>query len=50
MVIKEVIVKAVEEVEIKVIIKAEANIKVKDAAVELKDEEVTIALIIGYRH
>ena len=29
-------------------IKAEANIKVKDAAVELKKEKVTIALIIGY--
>ena len=34
----------VEEVAIKV----GANIEVKDAAVELKEEEVTIALIIGY--
>ena len=39
---------AVEEVEVEVAIKAEANIKVKDAAVELKEEEVTIALVIGY--
>jgi hypothetical protein len=36
----------VEEVAIKI----EANIKVKDAAVELEEEEVTIALVIGYRH
>jgi hypothetical protein len=31
-----------------VAIKAGANIEVKDMAVELKEEEVTIALIIGY--
>ena len=38
-----------DEVE-EIVIKAEANIKVKDAAIELKEEEVTIALIIGYCH
>jgi hypothetical protein len=38
----------VEEVEVEVVIKAEANIEVKDAAIELKEEEVTIALVIGY--
>ena len=31
-----------------VAIKIRANIKVKDAVVELKEEEVTITLIIGY--
>ena len=39
---------AVEEVKVEVAIKAGANIKVEDAVVELKEEEVTIALIIGY--
>ena len=39
---------AVEEVVEEVAIKAGANIEVKDAAVELKEEEVTIALVIGY--
>jgi hypothetical protein len=33
-----------------VAIKVGANIEVKDAVVELKEEEVTIALIIGYYH
>jgi hypothetical protein len=41
---------AVKEVEIEVAIKAGANIEVEDAAVELKEEEVTIALIIGHCH
>ena len=36
-----------DEVE-EIVIKAEANIKVKDAAIELKEEEVTITLVIGY--
>ena len=41
--------KAVEEDEAKeVAIKAEANIEVKDVVIELKEEEVTIALIISY--
>ena len=31
-----------------VAIKIGANIKVKDTAIELKEEEVTITLIIGY--
>jgi hypothetical protein len=39
----------VDEVE-EVAIKARANIEVEDAAVELKEEEVTIALIIGHHH
>jgi hypothetical protein len=33
-----------------VTIKAEANIEIKNVVVELKEEEVTIALIIGYYH
>jgi hypothetical protein len=33
-----------------VAIKAGANIEVKDTVVELKEEEVTITLIIGYYH
>jgi hypothetical protein len=33
-----------------VAIKAGANIEVKDAAIKLKEEEVTIALIIGHHH
>jgi hypothetical protein len=33
-----------------VAIKTEANIEVKDAAIELKEEEVTIALVIGHRY
>jgi hypothetical protein len=41
---------AVEEVEVEVAIKAGANIEVEDAAVELKEEEVTIALVIGHHH
>jgi hypothetical protein len=32
----------------KVVIKIRANIKVKDVAIELKEEEVIIALIIDY--
>ena len=36
-----------DEVE-EVAIKVGANIEVKDAMVKLKEEEVTIALIIGY--
>jgi hypothetical protein len=41
--------KAVEEDEAKeVAIKAEANIEVEDVVIELKKEEVTITLIIGY--
>ena len=36
----------VEEVAIKI----GANIKVKDTAIELKEEEVIIALIIGHYH
>jgi hypothetical protein len=39
---------AVKEVEVEVAIKAGANIEVKDMAIELKEEEVTIALVIGY--
>ena len=40
---------AVEEDEVvEVAIKAGANIEVKDAVLELKEEEVTIALVIGY--
>jgi hypothetical protein len=39
----------VDKVE-EVAIKAEANIEVKDAAIELKEEEVTIALVIGHHH
>ena len=42
--------RAVEEVKVEVAIKAKGYIKVKDAAIELKEEEVTIALIIGYCH
>jgi hypothetical protein len=38
-----------DEVE-EVAIKAGANIEVEDAAVELKEEEVTIALVIGHNH
>jgi hypothetical protein len=38
-----------DEVE-EVAIKAGANIEVEDAAVELEEEEVTIALVIGHRH
>jgi hypothetical protein len=41
---------AVKEVEEEVAIKAGANIEVEDVAVELKEEEVTIALIIGHYH
>jgi hypothetical protein len=37
----------VDEVE-EVAVKAGANIEVEDAAVELEEEEVTIALIIGH--
>ena len=33
-----------------VAIKAGANIEVENAAIELKEEEVTIALVIGHRH
>ena len=36
-----------DEVE-EVAIKVEANIEVEDVVVELKEEEVTIALVIGY--
>jgi hypothetical protein len=39
---------AVKEVKVEVAIKAGANIEVKDTVVELKKEEVTITLIIGY--
>ena len=42
--------RAVEEVKVEVAIKAGANIEVEDAAVELKEEEVTIALVIGHYH
>jgi hypothetical protein len=38
-----------DEVE-EVAIEAGANIEVKDAAVELKEEEVTIALVIDHHH
>jgi hypothetical protein len=42
--------KAIEENEAKeIVIKTEANIEVKDAALEV-EEEVIIALIIGYCH
>jgi hypothetical protein len=41
---------AVEEVKVEVAIKAGANIEVEDAAVELEEEEVTIALVIGHYH
>jgi hypothetical protein len=42
---------AVKADEVKeIVIKAEANIKVKNTAVELKEEEVTIVLIIDYYH
>jgi len=40
---------AVKKVEVKVAIEAEANIEVKDMAVEV-EKEVTIALVIGYYH
>jgi hypothetical protein len=33
---------------VEVAIKTGANIEVEDAAIELKEEEVTIALVIGY--
>jgi hypothetical protein len=49
-VVEAVEVEAVKEVEVEVAIKAGANIEVEDAAIELKEEEVTIALIIGHRH
>jgi hypothetical protein len=42
--------RAVKEVEVEVAIKAGANIEVKDAAIELKKEEVIIALVIGHHH
>jgi hypothetical protein len=38
-----------DEVE-EVAIEVRANIEVEDAAVELEEEEVTIALVIGYCH
>ena len=41
---------AVEEVVEEVAIEARANIEVEDTAVELEEEEVTIALVIGHRH
>ena len=41
---------AVKEVKVEVAIKADANIEVKDAMVKLKEEEVTIALVIGHYH
>jgi hypothetical protein len=51
------VVKAVKEVEAvkadevkEVAIKVEANIKVEDAAIKLKEKKVTITLIIGYYH
>jgi hypothetical protein len=48
-VIKTVEAEVVKVDEVKeVAIKAEVNIKVKDVVIELKEEEVTIALIIGY--
>ena len=48
-VVEEVIVKVVKVNKVKeVAIKAGVNIEVKDIVVELKEEEVTIALIIGY--
>jgi hypothetical protein len=50
-VVKEVIVEAVKADKVEeVAIKAGANIEVKNAAVELKEEEVTITLVIGYYH
>ena len=50
-VVEEVIVKVVKVNKVKeVAIKAGANIEVKDTAIELKEEEVTITLIIGYYH
>ena len=39
----------VDKVE-EVAIKAGVNIEVEDTAIELKEEEVTITLIIGYYH
>ena len=39
---------AVEEVEVEVAIEVGANIEVEDMVVELKEEEVIIALIIGH--
>jgi hypothetical protein len=48
-VIEAIEVEAVKEVKVEVAIKVEANIEVKDTAVEVK-EEVTITLIIGYYH
>jgi hypothetical protein len=50
------VVKAIEAEAVKadkveeIAIKARVNIKVKDAAIELKEEEVTITLIIGHHH
>ena len=48
--VKAIEAEAVKKVEVKVAIKAGANIEVKDAAIELKEEKVTIALIIGHYH
>jgi hypothetical protein len=39
---------AVEEVKVKVAIEVGANIEVKDTAVKLEEEKVTITLVIGY--
>ena len=40
--------RVVKEVEVEVAIKARANIEVEDAVIELKEEKVIIALVIGY--
>ena len=47
-VVKAVETEAVKEVEVEVAIKARANIEVEDAVIELKEEKVIIALVIGY--
>ena len=39
---------AVKEIEVKVAIKTGANIEVKNIVIKLKEEEVTITLVIGY--
>ena len=48
MVVEAIEAEAVEEVEVEVAIEVGANIEVEDMVVELKEEEVIIALIIGH--
>ena len=50
MVVEAVEAGAAKEVKVEVALKAEANIEVEDAVVELEEEEVTIALIIGHHY